>query len=91
MSLDRLAAALVNMADTRTAGGVQRDVQRIDIGRVTSVESGKPSRIYVSSMQVAIEDDDFDVLDGYTFAKDDNVVVIPLASGGFFILGGSLT
>lgn len=79
------------MADARTAGGVDRGVPRIDSGSVVAVDAGIPSRVYVTSMQVVIEDDDFDVLDGYSCSVGDKVVVIPLASGGFFILGGTLT
>jgi hypothetical protein len=91
MSVETLAAALIDMADRRTSGVVQRDVPRIDVGTVMSVESGKPSRIRITSMQLTLEDDDFTVVDGYTFAKGDAVVVVPLASGGFLALGGAFS
>lgn len=84
--LDRLAAALVSLADTRASGNIQREAQRIDVGRVISTS---PVRIRLNGLRLTIEDEDFVTNHGYTPAVGHVVVVFPLASGGFFVIRAS--
>jgi hypothetical protein len=85
-SLDNLAASLIAMVDDRSGGNIERSVPKIDIGRVIS---SSPVRINIQGLQLTLEEEDFVTAHGYTPTVGHVVLVIPVFSGGFFVMRAS--
>lgn len=85
-SFDTLATSLIAMADARSTGQIEMSAPRIDIGRVIS---SSPVRVKVLSLQLTLEEEDFTTAHGYTPAVGHVVVVMPIYSGGYFLMRAS--
>lgn len=84
--VDSLAASLISMVDTRSDGNIDRSVPKIDIGRVVS---SNPLRIKIEGLRLTLEEEDFVTAHGYTPSTGHVVLVLPVFSGGFFIMRAS--
>lgn len=85
-SVDNLAASLIAMVDDRSGGNIDRSVPKIDIGRVIS---SNPVRVNIQGLRLTLEEEDFVTAHGYTPTVGHVVLVIPVFSGGFFIMRAS--
>jgi hypothetical protein len=82
-SFDSLAASFVALADARSSGHVEMSMPIIDVGRVIA---SNPVRVRVLGSQLTLEDEDFVTAHGYTPSVGHVVLVLPVYSGGFFIM-----
>lgn len=85
-SADKLASLLVQLADSRSTGNMEREAVRIDTGRVASAN---PVTIKLNGLRLTLEEEDITTAHGYTPAVGHTVIVFPLYSGGFFVVRAS--